>query len=183
MIQKSLTFPLLACVVAVGATAGVCVAAQTNMPVRPNLSGTWQLNRNLSEDAQEKMQRMGGGSEHGGGGHHAGGGGHGSEVQKLILNAPTRFVLTEDDKKVVLTEPDRHAQMLPTNNATVKVDGRDVRTRWESNRLISEIAVGDAKVTETYERSPSATQLIVNVTIFAGGQQLSVRRVYDAVTQ
>jgi hypothetical protein len=98
------------------------------------------------------------------------------------VNVPTRFVLMQDDQNVVLTEHGGRVRTLPTNNRTVKVDGRDVRTTWENNRLVSEIAVGDAKVTETYERSPNAPQLIVTARIDMQGQQVSIRRVYDAMT-
>jgi hypothetical protein len=72
-------------------------------------------------------------------------------------------------------------ERLPTDNRTVKVDGREVRTRWENNRLISEIAVGNPKVLETYERLPGSQQLIVAVSAEVHGQQVSVRRVYDPV--
>lgn len=121
----------------------------------------WQLNRDLSEDAQEKLQSLAGaGGPASAGGH--GPGRHGglsrsggpeemhAQLEKLILNAPASFVLTQDDQQVVLTEPDGRVRTLPTNNRKVKVDGRDVKTTWENNRLVSEIKVGNAKVTETY---------------------------------
>lgn len=47
---------------------------------------------------------------------------------------------------------------------------------------MSEITVGNAKVIETYERSRGAPQLIVTVRVDMRGQPMSVRRVYDAVT-
>jgi len=140
---------------------------------------------------------MGRGGEHAGragrrGGHgpgrHGGRGGradekHLEEARNLILNAPTRFVLTQDDRKVVLTEPDGSVRTLPTNNRKVKVGGRDVRTKWENNRLVSETTLGKVKIIETYERSPNAPQLIVTVGIDMHGHRVSVRRVYEAVTE
>src|SRR5262249_40163403 len=92
-------------------------------------------------------------------------------------------VLTQDDQKVVLTQPDGRVRTLLTHNRKVKVDGLDVQTKWEKNRLVSEIAVGDAKVIETYERSPNASQLIVTARVEMRGRQVSVRRVYDAVVK
>ncbi|MPZ18484.1 MAG: hypothetical protein GEV06_11305 [Luteitalea sp.] len=199
MIQTRITRALLACVAAVitaWAAAGVSVAAQAATPGRPDLTGQWQLNKDLSDDAQEKLQSRGGAGEHagrGGGGHGPGrhGGGRAEEemgpemkeAHDLILNAPIHFVLTQDGQKVVLTEPDGHVRALPTNNRPVKVDGRDVRTRWESNRLVSETTVGNAKVIETYERSPSPPQLLVTVKIEMPRRDVSLRRVYDAVTE
>jgi hypothetical protein len=62
----------------------------------------------------------------------------------------------------------------------LKIDGREVRTRWENIRLVSETTIGDAKLVETYERA-GARQLIVTVRPEMHGQQMSVRRVYDPV--
>ena len=105
------------------------------------------------------------------------------EVHDLIINAPARFVLIQDEHKVVLTEPDGRTRTLPTNDRAVSVDGRDVRTKWDDSRLVSEITIGNAKVIETYERAPDAPQLVVIVRMDMRGQQVSVRRVYDAVTE
>jgi len=43
--------------------------------------------------------------------------------------------------------------------------------------------VGNTKVIETYERSAGAPQLIVMARMDMHGRQVSVRRVYDAVTE
>lgn len=208
MINKSSTFFLVAAAaITAWAAGGFSIAAQARATARPELTGQWQLNRDLSDDAREKLQDMGvGGGNAGHDGHgpgHGGGagrGGHGpghggsgrakeemraqlEEAHDLILNAPGRFVLTQDDQEVVLTEPDGRVRRLPTNNRKVKIDGRDVRTKWNNNRLVSETTVGNAKVIETYERSPSAPQLIVTARIDMHGRQVSVRWVYDAVTE
>lgn len=188
---------LIAC--GVLTTATTRVTAQERVVGRPDLSGSWQLNRDLSDDAQEKVQSMrGGAADAGQGGHgpgrHGGlgrifggifGGGRASHTQleDVVVNAPTRFVLMQDDQKVVLTEPGGRVRTLPTNNRTVKVDGRDVRTKWEDSRLVSEITVGDAKVTETYERSPIPRHLVVTARVDMQGRQVSIRRIYDAVTE
>ena len=181
MIQKRLTFALVACVAAVvsaWAVAGISVAAQAGAADRPDLSGQWQLNRDLSEDAQAKFASMGGGGQHGGGrGHEV------EETRNLIVNAPTRLVVAQDDQKVVLTDADGHVRTLPTNNRKVQIDGRDVRTKWQNNRLISETTIGDAKLVESYERSPDGRQLIVTVGAEMQGERMSVRRVYDALKE
>lgn len=199
MIKKRSTFFLVAsaAVVITAWAPGVFVAAQATATARPDLTGHWQLNRDLSDDAQEKFQSMGDGARHAdrggrpsghGPGRHGEGGGRSNEkqleeVHNLILNAPARFVLTQDDQKIVLTEPDGGVRTLPTNNRKVKIDGRDVRTKWENNRLVSETTVGNVKLVETYERSPSAPQLILTARMDIHGRQVSIRRVYDAVTE
>lgn len=184
---------LVGCLVAAGS---VRVAAQERGVTRPDLSGRWELNRDLSEDAKSKLESMR--SSQGAGGHgpgrHGGfggifrgifGGGQAAHAQleEVILDAPTSFLLSQDDQKVVLTESDGRVRTLATNNRKMKVDGRDVRTKWENNRLVSEITVSNAKVIETYERSPGSPRLIVTARVDMRGQQVTVRRVYDAVTK
>jgi hypothetical protein len=179
---------LLACALI---TSGVLIAptvhvtAQERAAIGPDLSGRWQLNRELSEDAQDKLKSMRGGGRHIGcaGGQRGGGAGMHAQLEEVILNPPTSFILTQDDQKVVLAQPDGHVRTLLTDNRKVKVDGRDVQTKWENNRLVSEIMVGKAKIIETYERSPSAPQLIVTTKMKMRIRQVSVRRVYDAVTK
>lgn len=175
MSKKSSGFHRLMAVAA-AMTIGTSAFAQAGGAGRPDLTGQWQLNRDLSDDAQAKFASMGGG-----GGHHGGGRGQGmDDIRNLLLIAPTRLVVAHDDQKVVLTEPDGHSRTLPTNNRVVKIDGRDVRTKWENNRLVSETAIANTKLVETYAR-PAGRQLIVTVGTDMHGQQVSVRRVYDPV--
>ena len=195
MIKKIATFLVVAAaaVITAWAAGSGSAATQAVTTARPNLTEQWQLNPNLSEDAEEKLQSMGNGGEQadrGGGGHGPGSHDRGqkmpeqlAEAQNLILNVPTRFILTQDDQRVVLAEPGGRVRTLLTNNRTVKVDGRDVRTKWENNRLVSETTLGNAKIIEIYERSPSARQLIVTATMEMHGQRVSVLRVYDAVKE
>lgn len=178
MFRKISTFCLVASVafaISAWAAGGAPLAAQTGAAGRPDLFGQWQLNRELSDTPGS----MGGGGGHGGG--HGAGHGQGAEIRNLMLNAPASIVLTQDDHKVVLTEPDGHMRTLPTDNRKVNIDGHDVRTKWNNNRLVSQITVGDAKVIETYERTPEGRQLIVTVGTERHGQQVSIRWVYDAV--
>ena len=188
-----------AVVVSVFALTALSLAAQIGAPRRTDLTGQWQLNRDLSDDARDKLQSMGHGSGNGargghGPGRHGGifgifGGGQAdaekmhAQLEEVLVDAPARFTLTQDDQKIVLTEADGEVRTLPTNNRKVNVDGRDVRTKWENDRLVSEITVGNARVIETYERSPNATQLIVTARVDVRGQRVSVRRVYDAIAR
>jgi hypothetical protein len=161
------------------------VAGQERAASRPDLSGRWELNRDLSDDAKKKLESVQSAGGHGPGRHFGGifGGGQAAHAQldDVIVNAPTAFVLTQDDEKVLLTEPSGRVRTLPTNNRKVKIDGRDVRTKWENNRLVSEMSVGGAKVIESYERSPNAPQLVVTANVSMRGRQVSIRRIYDAV--
>lgn len=191
-------FIYTAIAVGVLALGAVTTAAQPVTAARPDLAGHWQLNRELSDDARVKLKAINGRSgdtlgghgpgRHGGlgrifGGLFGGGRAAHAQIEDVIVNAPTSFILVHDDQRVVLTDQSGRARTLPTNNRKTKVDGRDVRTRWETGRLVSEITVGAAKVVETYERSATAPQLIVTAMIEMQGQKLAVRRVYDPVTK
>jgi hypothetical protein len=172
-----------------GIVATAMVGAQDRDTTRPDLSGRWRLNEERSENAQSKLQEMQSQSAGRGAGGHMGLGGlfGGGAQQKqideargLVLDTAERFVLTQDGDRIVLTDGDGRIRRLTANGRKETIDGRDVRTRWDKQRLISETSLGSVKVTETYERSTSASQLIVTTKMDMYSRGLSVRRVYDA---
>lgn len=169
------------------AAASVEVITQERESLRPDLSGRWQLNQKLSENAQAKIDRMQSSQGHGPGCHGFGGlfgrlfgGGDMEEARGLFLNAPASFTVRNDGDRMVVTGSDGRVRALTANGRTEKVNGRDVRTTWDKQRLVSEISVGDAKVTDTYERPTNAPQLIVTTKMNMRGHEVSVRRVYNA---
>src|SRR5262245_9808787 len=170
-----------------GIVATAMVHAQDHS-TRPELSGRWRLNHELSENAESKLQGMQSQSGGYGPGRHMGPGGlfggaqqtQIEEARWLVLNAAERFVLTQDGDRIIVTDGDGRVRRLTANGRAEKIDGRDVRTRWDKQRLIAETSVGSAKVTETYERQTSAPQLVVTTKMEMHGRELSVRRVYDA---
>jgi hypothetical protein len=191
--MRSTNYPaLITCVVLVGSVAGVADLrgnSQERESRPPDLSGRWQLNPALSENAQEKVDRMQSSQGHGPGRHGFGGlfgrlfgGGDMEEARRMVLNPPSSFTLTQDGDRIVLTGSDGRARTLTANGRKEKVNRPDVLTKWDGQRLISETTVGDAKVTDTYERSASAPQLIVTTRMDMRGHGVSVRRVYDAVS-
>jgi len=173
----------------VGALAGApsVRAIAQEAESRPDLSGRWQLNQQLSENAQAKVDRMQSSQGHGPGRHGFGGlfgrlfgGGDMQEARDLVLKAPSSFTLTQDGDRIVLTGSDGRVRTLTPNGRKEKVNGRDVQTTWNKQHLVSETSVSDAKVTDTYERSTTAPQLIVTTRLDMRGHGVSVRRVYDA---
>jgi hypothetical protein len=102
------------------------------------------------------------------------------EARSLLLNAPLWFVVKQDGERIVLTDSGGHVRTFNANGRKEKIDGRDVRTKWDKQRLVSEISLGGAKVTETYERLVDSTQLIVTTKMDMHGRDVSVRRVYEA---
>jgi hypothetical protein len=181
---------LIACVILVGslaAVAGVRISSQEREQARADLAGTWRLNRELSENAQQKIDRMQTSQGHGPGRHGLGGifgrlfgAGDIHEARRMVLNAPTSFTLAQDGNRIVLTGGDGRARTLTANGQKERVNGRDVVTKWDGQRLVSETTIGDAKVTDTFERSTTAPQLIVTTRMDMREHGVSVRRVYDA---
>ena len=181
------TAALTLLIASVGNFAHVPAHSQEREPVRADLAGRWELNQKLSENAQEKVDRMQSSQGHGPGRHGLGGlfgrlfgGGDMEEARRMVLNAPQSFTLTQTGDRIVLTGSDGRSRTLTANGRKEKINGRDVVTRWDGPRLVSETSVGDAKVTDTYERSPNAAQLILTTRMDMRGHGVSVRRVYDA---
>src|SRR6516164_768878 len=179
----------MAALVGVLATAITVGIAQERESPRPDLSGRWRLNRELSENAEAKLKGMHsespGGQPAGGHGRLAGlfGGPRQAQMDEargLLLDAPPLFVLTQDRDRIVLTDGSGRVRTLTASGRKEKIDGRDVQTKWDNRRLVSETSLGDAKVIEAYERLANALQLIVTTTMKIRGRELSVRRVYDA---
>lgn len=185
--KKRLTLSLVVVVLAVvGSLVGagsVSAVAQERESLRPDLSGRWQLNRELSENAQAKLERMQSaqGSGHGPGRHGGGRNAQMEEARGLVLSAPSSFVVMQDGDRIVLTDSDGRVRTLTANARKEKVNGRDVQTKWDKHRLVSQTSLSNGKVTETYERLTNAPQLIVTTNLdMRRGHEVSVRRVYDA---
>jgi hypothetical protein len=165
------------------------MVAQVPEPIHADISGRWDLNAELSENAYKKLEAMhssqGGG--HGTRGHRMGGLSGGApdatqmeEARAQFVDAPSWFVLTRDGDRIVLTGDDGRVRTLTANGRKEKINGRDVRTWWDQGRLVSEMSIGNIKMTDTYERAPAASQLTVTSKMGINGWEVSVRRVYDA---
>src|SRR5262245_26401170 len=180
-------FVVVACAALLGNAADAeHVIAQGRNPGHPDLSGRWQLNAELSENAEPKLEAVHSGQSGGHGpGRHVGGlfGGGPSvaqmeEARDLLLNAPPWFVVRQDGERVVLTDNSGRVRTLTANGRKESMNGREVLTRWDQDRLTSEISLGHAKVIETYERGTNG-QLIVTTNLDMRGRDVSVRRVYE----
>src|SRR5918996_294394 len=104
---------LVACAALVGSVAGmanVSAIAQERNAIRPDLSGRWRLNAELSENAQAKVDRMQSSQGHGPGRHGFGGlfgrlfgGSDMAEARDLILKVPSSFTIAHDGDRITLT--------------------------------------------------------------------------------
>jgi hypothetical protein len=102
------------------------------------------LNRELSEDAEANLQSM---HESAGGGEQPPSGMHGlrglfgsgkdqtKQARELFLGPPTSLVVRLDGDRIEMTNGDGRVRALTANGRKEKVDGRDVRTKWDSGRI------------------------------------------------
>jgi len=200
MLKRNLIL-LLVVVVAVTVWAGGSgsVTSQTVAKARPDLSGNWQLNSDLSDDPAQAMAAMQGdrrgGSESGGYGHgpgHSGGGGAGGghagggRAMIRLLEAPARLTVTQADESITFTDGTGRSQTLTTNGKKEKQPFEDgtaeVKTKWDDGRLVKETKFDDGlNLTETYSLDRGRDQLRVVVKL-KGSQmprELTLNRVYD----
>jgi hypothetical protein len=102
---------------------------------RPDLSGRWQLNTALSENAQAKLERLHASASGHGPGRHGGGSvgpsAQMSEMRARLLNPAAWFVLTRDGDRITVTESDGHVLGMTANGEKARIGDHDVRTRWD----------------------------------------------------
>jgi hypothetical protein len=168
-----------------------------------NLSGTWKLNKDLSDDPQQKMKEARDDSSGGGGafGRHRGGMGgrrRGGETGATDDNPRSSF---EDNAaalqllKIRHHEPDLTIEDGLGRQHKLFTDGRKVeeerslggttqiRAAWKDARIVvtTEPEKGP-KITETYAVAADGSQLTVTSRIEGRrGRAVEIRRVYDAV--
>ena len=179
-------------------------ATGRSMGARPDLTGLWTFNQDLSDDPAKVMagiqaQRHGGsagGREHGPGMHGGGGMGGGRremdpEQMRAHLNRaiepPVTLTITQTDSSITFIDGDGRSQTLRTNNKKQKLplDERTVavKTKWDDERLVKETSLGDGmKLTETYSLNAEPRQLLVWVQLTSSRlpRPVNLRRVYDA---
>jgi hypothetical protein len=159
-----------------------------------NLTGSWTLNKDLSDDPAKAVETIHG-QRSGRSGHgpwmHGGGRGGMDRAQmdamRRALESPARLTITQADGSITFREGDSGSQTLTTNNKkqTVRLDNRtiEVRTRWDSGRLVKETSLADGmKLTETYSLVSEPRQLHVMVKLEGSRipRPVNLRRWYDA---
>jgi hypothetical protein len=194
----------------VALVAAAVLALALPAAAQVNLSGRWELNREQSDDPQERMQELGGGRggalagllgsidperlaelrARGGGRGSGGGFGDGTalagmrdqiESVRALFDMPAALVLIQDAEVLSITHPDGQVRRVPVEPGASMVNGREVRTRWESGRLVSETLLSETMtLVETFERAESG-QLVMTAHMDLQGRPMSLRRVYDPV--
>jgi hypothetical protein len=174
-------------------------SSPTSASARPNLSGTWTLNKDLSDDPRQKMQQgMGsaGGSGGGGGGWQGGrgrgggtggsGGGMMQELSQLKIDQTDASVkITGASGRLITQTAENSSSGSGPSAQSGQGDGAQFSppiAQWQGNKLVS-VTEGrrGGKTTRTYELSPQGNQLVVTTKIENErlNTPVTIRQVYD----
>jgi hypothetical protein len=169
--------------------ATACAAQAVAMAERPNFTGTWRLNRELSDKPQEKVKEAAG-RKGALGGIIGGRAAQGKLQDRMKNNEALAEVLkiTHNDPEFQVTGNNDLSRRIFTDGRKVSATtpkGESVETtaRWHGSQLVvvTQRANG-AKLTQTYTLGEGGEQMIVLIQI--AGQRLErpieIRFVYDA---
>ena len=195
----------LACFAVAGlgsARAAAADKAKTAVPA-PDLSGTWRLDKERSDDAREKMreqmERRGGGRGPGmsgpgtggpgmgGGGRMAppgmGDGGDPAEAMKPILDPAEELSVYQGQPDIVIDEKYARRRTLHADGRKYKADNgaSEITTEWKEGALVVETrGFRGQKTTETWELSTTGKRLTATTKVENGlGGKVTIKRVYD----
>ena len=178
-------------------------------PAVPDLSGTWVLNADASDDPRAQMEELmaqAGGSRPGGrsgaspggrkdgrrGGQQPDGEGDGDRREQMrhamqaALQARSSFTLSQTDAGITFSYGDGSELTLRSDNKKLEQETAwggevEIRAKWEGRFLEVERKFdGGTEVTEEYFLSFMTDQLYVVVSLETGrGEPIMFRRVYD----
>lgn len=176
----------------------------------PDLTGTWQLNKDASDDPAKVMKEarssgggrgggsgggMGGmGMGHGGHGHGSGGRGGdrgendgGAQSAEDWFAALTTLKIEHSEPRLAITDAAGHERVVYTDGRKVEEERSHggttvVIASWKDGRvqIVSTPETG-SKITETFAVTADRTQLTVTTKLEGGrAPAVTIRRVYDA---
>jgi hypothetical protein len=175
-----------------------------------DLSGRFALNKQLSDDARQKMREAmengggpgsgrfgaggpGGQGGQGGPGGRGGSGGSGGppgmaedssgpEAMRSLLEPAEEIVVSQSPSELTIEEVFGRLRRLHPDGKKYKTDNGngDIRSYWKDGKLRVETrGARGASVTETWERVPDGSRLILMVRIEGGPGKLELKRIYD----
>jgi len=167
----------------------------------PDLSGRWQLNKELSEDAHEKLRqslekRRGGyGPAPGMGGPYSSGAGRlglppaqsgddePDESTRAILDPADELVIFQGQPEIVLDEKFSRRRTLHADGRKYKAENgaAEVKAEWKEGRLLVETrGLRGRKTNESWELNTTGKRLTATYKLSPGnGPSVTVKRVYD----
>ena len=170
-----------------------------------DLSGTWKLDRDRSDDPAQKLREGGGsrqGSGGGGGGFRGrrGGGGFGGHRGRPADggedNGGTDFsqdsrafdllAIVHRDPELRITDGLGREHVLYTDGRKIEEERSSgttkIRAKWKDGRIVvATTPEHGAKITETYAVTADDSSLTVTTRVEGRGREIEFRRVYVAV--
>jgi len=167
---------------------------------RPDFSGSWKLNEELSENPRDKMMEQmknrgpAGGLPPGGGDSRRGGEGMGSggrdgmqERFKAMNERIQSIEIAHQDPQLDLRFADGRERTIYTDGRAIEDDFEggifEAKGKWKggSRVVVKAESTYGGKITETYELSEDGQQLYVTTKMEGDGRRPSItfRRVYD----
>jgi hypothetical protein len=172
--------------------------------LRGNLSGTWKLNRDLSDDPREKMREArengGGGGARGGGGfggHRGGGRGGGFRGRRRddqpeggsgdvedVTRASETLSIVHRDPELRITDGLGREHVLSTDDRRIEEERSagtvKIRARWKDGHVVvTTTPEHGPTLTETYAVTADGSVLTVTTKVEGRGRTFEFRRVYD----
>jgi hypothetical protein len=172
--------------------------------LRGNLSGTWKLNRDLSDDPREKMREAresgGGGGARGGGGfggHRGGGRGGGFRGRRRdaepeggsgdvedVTRAFETLSIVHRDPELRITDGIGREHVLSTDDRRIEEERSagtvKIRARWKDGHVVvTTTPEHGPTLTETYAVTADGSVLTVTTKVEGRGRTFEFRRVYD----
>jgi hypothetical protein len=186
-------------------TLGVLLAVASLAAERPDFSGTWKLNQELSENPREKMAESmskgrggaGGGRGGGMGGEMRGGGGGRGGGREGMEERPGEREARIQQIDIDHEDPTFRIRFTDDSENTFYTDGRmtedleaglpEARANWKKGRRIDieRASPQGGTITETYKLSADGSQLFVKTKIEGSGRmpKITFERVYDRVPE
>lgn len=197
MLSRNASSCLFAVIVVLGCSSSRALAEEH---VRPgDLSGSWRLNHDLSDEPREKMResRPGGGARGFGGGRRGGGLGgrrarpEGKEGEGFgTLVDPTTFetlTIVHRDPELRVTDGVGREHVFFTDGRKTEEERSfggttKIRAMWKDGHVVvTTTPEHGPKTTETYAVAADKSVLTVTTRVEARGRELEFRRVYDAM--
>ena len=160
-------------------------------PSSADLAGRWALNKDLSDDAREKMREgmergdgAGGGRPPGGpGGGGMGGDDDPREAMRAILEPAEELTITQTATEIAVEEKFGQTRHLHPDGKKYKTDNgaSEIKALWKDGKLLVETKrARGGSVVETWELVPDGSRVIVNVKMEGGfGPSVALKRIYD----
>jgi len=102
-----------------------------------------------------------------------------------ILDAPDRLTISSTESMVIVTTGDGRTTRYSLDNKKIKDESTntDRKSKWDADKLTSEVTGSGPKITEVYSVDPQHHELLVTVKVEGEGRNEAgrvVHRLYEA---